>query len=677
MNLKRTQKNNPLYGLRTLFTGSRPEQAVPFFLLALLLIMALLLPSHGNARQLQESDFYSISPMPVPDGIVLEAGGLTFDEEGKLAVPTRRGDIWMITDPGSSNPGFERFASGLHEPLGIAYREGVYYVAHRGELVRITDRDDDGKADLFESVYRWPITGNYHEYSYGPKFLPDGDMIVTLNLSWEGRGVSLSPWRGWMLKITEEGEMTPYATGLRSPLGMGINKEGDIFYAENQGDWISTGWVTHLEEGDFAGNPEGLKWTGLPGSPLDLKPEAIDDSRGLTLHEYSREIPELKAPAVMLPHTIMGISTADLLLIENDDQVGPYTGQFLVADQGHSKIMRLFMEKVKEEYQGAVFGFREGFSSGVIKLSWGPEDDIYVAMTSRGWPATGQQPYGIDRMSWNGEIPFEMKSIEAESNGFTIRFTHPVDAETAGNAGNYRVTDFTYHYHRKYGSPAINRESKAVTDAEVADDLMSVRLYVHGLREGYINEVRAEGVQSGENRGLLHPTAYYTLNNIPDGPAHELDSVEVPDADIAAEERGTGYNKKITEMPADWDGEADLGIEVGTETGLRFDTELIEAEAGSRVALTLTINDDMLHNLVITEPNMADRVGEEAMALGLDGPMLEYAPDMDEILFHTSLLEPGDSQTIYINIPDTPGDYQFICTFPGHHYTMRGILRVR
>jgi hypothetical protein len=55
-----------------------------------------------------------------------------------------------------------------------------------------------------------------------------------------------------MLQITPEGEMTPIATGLRSPAGFGINDEEDIFYTENQGGWIGSGRLTHLESGDFA-----------------------------------------------------------------------------------------------------------------------------------------------------------------------------------------------------------------------------------------------------------------------------------------------------------------------------------------------------------------------------------------------------------------------------------------
>jgi azurin len=644
------------------------------------LILSCLSPqgelSARQARAPSEAEYYVIDPMPVPDGIVLEAGGLAFGENGELMVPTRRGEVWCITNPGGINPSFSRFAQGLHEPLGIAWRNGGWYVAQRGELVRLDDRNNDGRADRYRTVYRWPLTGNYHEYSYGPKFLPNGEMMVTLNLAWIGHGAALTDWRGWMLHITEEGEMTPWATGLRSPLGFGLTAVGDIFYTENQGGWVGSGWLTHLERGDFAGNPEGLKWTHMPGSPLDLafeEVDAIDDTQDLPLHAYAERFPDLKLPAVWFPHAIMGISTADILFIENDNQVGPFAGQLLVADQGHSKVMRVFLEKVNGQYQGAVFGFREGFSSGVIKLAWGPDDVLYAGMTNRGWASTGREPYGIDRMRWTGKIPFEMRTLEAESDGFTITFTKPVDPQSAADVNSYRVTGFTYIYTRRYGSPVINRQEHPVTGVVVAEDGMSARIYVEGMREKYIHEVRAEGVRSAEGAGLLHPTGYYTLNHVPEGERGATVAADVRVADAGADE---GSPKKITTMPAGWNGTADQTIALGTVPGMRFSRELITVRAGNRVALSFTNDDDMLHNVVIVRPGTADPVGEAAMRLGLDGDALEYVPPTDQVLVHTSLLGPREAETIYFTVPDVPGDYQFVCTFPGHHITMRGILRV-
>ena len=517
----------------------------------------------AKAQVLAEGNYYSINTLPIPKDVVLEVGGLAFDDAGALYASTRRGEIWKITNPSSKKPRFSRFAHGMHEVLGLSFKEGSFYFTQRGELNKVTDTNGDAIADRYETIYRWPITGNYHEYSYGPKFLSNGDMIVTLNLSWIGHGASLSKWRGWMLRFNPEGEMTPWASGMRSPSGFGFNASEDIFYTENQGDWVGSGRMTHMAKGDFAGHPESLKWSGEPNSPISLKFEDIDDTKGLSLYEYGEEVEAVKPPAVWFPHTIMGIATSDILLIENDQQVGPFTGQFLVGDQGHSKIMRVALEQVEGVYQGAVFGFREGFSSGILRLIWSPDkSEVYVGMTARGWRATGGEPFGLQRMKWSGQTPFEMHSINAQKDGFIIHFTEPIEAKSAAEIASYEVTDFTYKYHHNYGSPPINQESRSISQVTVSPDKKSVHLHIPGMRLGYVYEIKAPGIRSQSGNSLLHNVGYFTLNKVPGGgsPAAELASTD-------EESLANSSSKRITEMPTSWGGAADVSLDLGTEPG--------------------------------------------------------------------------------------------------------------
>jgi hypothetical protein len=96
--------------------------------------------------------------------------------------------------------------------------------------------------------------------------------------------------------------------------------------------------------------------------------------------------------------------------------------------------MRMSLEKVNGKYQGACYPFREGFQSGTVRARWGNDGSIFVGMTSRGWGSTGKDLYGLQRLVWNGRLPFEMKTISARPDGFEIEFTQPVDAKTASNA---------------------------------------------------------------------------------------------------------------------------------------------------------------------------------------------------------------------------------------------------
>ncbi len=621
------------------------------------------------------SRYYQIQKVKIPDGIELEVGGLAFDDDGNLGVATRHGEVWLIKDPSGPQPTFARFAHGLHEPLGLNYRDGAFYCAQRGELTRLVDKDGDGKADRYESIYRWDLAGNYHEYSYGPVFTPEGDMLVTLNLGWIGRGASLSEWRGWLVKISPDGDLEPIATGLRSPAGFGYNAEGDIFYTENQGDWVGSGRMTHLEKGDFAGNPEGLKWTFRSSSPLRLKPEDIDDTRGLTLYEYAQEVDAIKPPSVWFPHTVMGISTSGFVNLR--DEFGPaFQGQMLVGDQGHSKLMRVAQEKVNGVYQGACFPFIDGFSSGVLRLEWSPDRKaLYVGGTNRGWASTGRDPFALERLVWSGEVPFEIKTIRAHPEGFRLEFTRPADKVSMADPAAYKVTDFTYLYHHFYGSPVTDKQDRSIRKVTVADDGLSVILHLDRLRRGYIHEVRAPGVRSAGGQPLLHNVGYYTLNEIPGGGDFVAAGDEVANAE--AQGTATEVNRNPTEMPADWTNGPDQEIVIGTVPGLKYDTEFFSVTAGQKIKLTLQNNDDMLHNLVITLPEQATPVGEAALQLGLDGQAMNYVPDdMEAVLFHTKLLQPESSESIYFVAPEEPGTYEFVCTFPGHHLSMRGKMQV-
>jgi hypothetical protein len=75
-------------------------------------------------------------------------------------------------------------------------------------------------------------------------------------------------WRGWGMKLTPEGEFLPICAGMRSPSGLGANREGDMFYTDQQGNWVATNTLHHMREGDFYHHPEALASMSQPGSPI-------------------------------------------------------------------------------------------------------------------------------------------------------------------------------------------------------------------------------------------------------------------------------------------------------------------------------------------------------------------------------------------------------------------------
>lgn len=520
------------------------------YCLAVLFLFAAAIPVLAQNTP-AEDDYFKIADVISPEEHLLEVGGLAVLPNGNLGVATRRGDIFIVENPTSSNPYFRRFATGLHEVLGLAYKDGALYCAQRGELTRLEDTNMDGKADLVETIYSWPLSGHYHEYSYGPVIAPDGSFFVSANVAFGDqqwwRGESRVPWRGWMMRISPEGEMTPWATGMRSPAGLGM-VDGELFYADNQGDYIGSGGIWHVEEGDFTGHPAGLRWTDEPNSPVDItmdqfyehidprynkdeegnyiKPENIQNEEDYdTMFELQDEFSALKTPAVWLPHGILGISNSDIQKIP-EGHFGPFEGQLLVGDQGQSKIMRINLEKVKGRYQGAAFDFRSGFKSGVLRMAWADDGSLFVGETNRGWGSAGDAGEGLQRLVWNDQVPFEMKTVRAEPDGFRITFTSPVDEKSAEDLASYAVSSYIYKYHPVYGSPPVDAGQSDVKGVKVSEDGMEVRILVDNMRENYVHHIELSGIRSDkEDIPLLHSSAYYTLNNIPDGEELTLNEV--------------------------------------------------------------------------------------------------------------------------------------------------------
>ena len=633
-----------------------------------------------------EMDFYTIKTIAIPQDVKLEVGGIAVMPDGRIAASTRRGEIWIIQNAyGTGTTYFTKFASGLHEVLGLAYKDGAFYCTQRGELTKIEDTDGDGKADSFTPIALFQLSGNYHEYAYGPVFDKQGDMYVTLNVAWVGYGDGLGKWHGWLMKIKENGEQEPIATGLRSPAGFTINSNNDVFYAENQGDWVGSGRVTHLEKGDFAGNAGGLNWTKEPESPLKLTKDDLKIvDNGQPMHEAAKKIKELKLPAVWFPHTLMGISTADVLEDNTNGAFGPFNGQYFVADQGHSKIMRMSLEKVKGKYQGACYPFYEGFASGLLRLRWGLDGSMFAGMTSRGWASTGKADYALQRLMWNGETPFEMKDIKALPDGFEIEFTMPVDAAKLKNPMHYSINSFTYMYHHHYGSPIINNRSRKIIGIVPSDDGRKVKLVLDSLIEGHIHEIKVKELASTEKKPLLHDFAYYTMNNIPEGNKTILKEdqrvkqhvgMSHAASNAAPAKAAAPTKKRQLTMPSDWK-QPDKVLKIGTKPGLKYDVEVFEVKAGSKIRLVFNNNDDMTHNVVVVLPGTGDEVGNLALNLGLKGSEMNYVPNSPKVLFHTGLLEPDSSESIYFIAPTKPGEYVFLCTYPGHASVMRGILKI-
>lgn len=470
-----------------------------------------LLPSLASAAK--PPDFYLREEIPLPPGEVMEIGSIALMPERKIAVATRRGDVWICSGAYGddlSQVTWKKFAQNLHEPLGMFWKDGALWLTQRPEVSKIEDRDGDGLADTFETINAgWGIKGDYHEYAFGSTPDKNGDIWVVLCLT--GSFTADSDWRGWCVRVTPDGKMIPTCSGIRSPGGIGFNAAGDAFYTDNQGPWNGSSSLKWLKPGSFQGNPSGNKFAKLANLPAP--PEVADKSRILT--ERTKH-PEFVPPAVVFPHGKVGQSPTGIACDQSGGKFGPWETQLFVGEQTHSQVQRVCLEQVNGLYQGAVFHFLDGFECGLIPIRLDQDAGVlFAGGSNRGWASRGGKPFTFERVKWTGRTPFEIRTMSAAPEGFTLTFTAPVDPATAGDPASYAMDTFTYIYQAEYGSPVVDETRAKVTAAAVSPDRKSVRLKVDGLVRGHIHHLKANSVKSADGDPLLHPEAWYTLNEIP------------------------------------------------------------------------------------------------------------------------------------------------------------------
>ncbi len=109
---------------------------------------------------------------------------------------------------------------------------------------------------------------------------------------------------------------------------------------------------------------------------------------------------------------------------------------------------------------------------------------------------------------------------------------------------------------------------------------------------------------------------------------------------------------------------------------MMYDVKQLAVKPGKKIKLTFANPDFMPHNLLLVKPGKADDVGLKAMALGAKGFEVNFVPESPDILWASKLVDHGKEQVIEFTAPTVPGAYPYICSFPGHHLIMRGVLIV-
>jgi plastocyanin len=110
--------------------------------------------------------------------------------------------------------------------------------------------------------------------------------------------------------------------------------------------------------------------------------------------------------------------------------------------------------------------------------------------------------------------------------------------------------------------------------------------------------------------------------------------------------------------------------------GMRYELPMYTVTAGKPVKMRFVNNDFTPHNMVIGTPGSREEIGVAADQLGSNGFAQRFIPKSDKILAASDLLNHQKFEILEFQAPTVPGDYEILCTFPGHRQSMHAILRV-
>lgn len=462
----------------------------------------------------EEAKYYRLVSVPIPEEIPLKAGSFDILSDGRLAVGTRKGDVYFVDGAFDSPPApkYHLFASGQDEIFGLSSHQGSIYITQFGEVTRLKDEDGDHVADSYDAVSNDWGYAEGHEFAFGSKVDPEGNIWVALGLT--GSYYSRQLFRGWCLKVSLDGKTTPVCSGLRSPAGVGPNAEGVMFCVESQGPWNGACSLKHLKQGGFLGHPASYNWYPYVKDMDAPKREPETNSRIVKQRE---RVPELVPPAVIFPYIKMGRSISGFKVDRTKGKFGPFENQIFVGDYTLSIVMRATTEQVNGVWQGACYPFREGLSTGIMNVEFTPKGQLIAGgfTTNIQWPVRGEKAFALDRLDWTGETPFEIQEVRIKPEGFELRFTKPVDPVIAARTDTFRLSTFTHIYAKFYGSPEVDQSTPKVTKATVSDDRRTVTIALEKFEKGHVHEFHLPEMKSSSGESLLHTHAFYTVNEIP------------------------------------------------------------------------------------------------------------------------------------------------------------------
>ncbi|WP_019990896.1 PVC-type heme-binding CxxCH protein [Rudanella lutea] len=327
-------------------------------------------------------------------------------------------------------------------------------------------------------------------------------------------------------------------------------------------------------------------------------------------------------------------------------------------------------------------------NQGSVAVPKGTPVPLTIRFESKGGGPAAQKVDYVSRTHVDGIQPGETVAIRRTNNGPWVgdlwltaeqagdyTFAVSIDKEnTLGDSdrkNNEFRTTLTFRAPARMRTVALERTARAYASTAAPDSVVAMltqaasleaddaNALVKGLADGY--DYRAKVKPSAAAQGLLA------------GLDNRLPADARPRLNRLLEAWG------MRDANADLDPNAQVVRIKTIREEMRFDKKTFEVTAGKPVVIILENPDAMQHNLVVVKPKSMERIGKlaDAMITAKDGAEKNYVPESSDILAATTLVNPNQTVRVTFKAPDQPGDYPFVCTFPGHWRIMNGVMKVK
>lgn len=406
-------------------------------------------------------------PLPNPWKRNVRPSDFDFFADGRLAMTTFDGDVWIADDltGKQSHLTWRRFASGLHEPMGLRIVEGNIIVFDRSGLVRLIDNDKNGEADYYENFCSLPAqTAETREFAMSMELKPGGGFYLSKGGQAGGPRGKLN---GSIVEVSADGKtMVVVATGLRQPF-LGVDpKTGVLTASDQQGHWVPATPIHTIKAGSYYGFQPARLGAGA--------------NEGKTITE----------PPLWLPHFVNQSGARQIWL--RQARMGTLNESLIHLGYNQPAIFKIYLDAKGE--QGAAAPLLDGFPTGLLGGRVNPVDGLLYLGGLNLWGTTGKQIQGLYRIRPTDTPSYLPTEVRAFKEGVVLRFAHPLDHAHATRLAHYNVDRWNYKRSNKYGSGHFKpdgtpgQEPLAVSCLYISEDHQSVFLGiprmepVHSLR---------------------------------------------------------------------------------------------------------------------------------------------------------------------------------------------------